>query len=321
MSNTTARPLRLAMLGMIDGNGHPYSWAAIINGYNREAMAECPYPVIPVYLGAEPYEEVRIPGAQVTHIWTDKIEEARHVARCSNIPNVVERMEEVIGHVDAVVITTDDGSEHVWRAKPFIEAGLPVFIDKPLASTVEELRQFIDWHKAGARLLSSSGMRYAPAWKPLAGRPWKWVSATTIKTWEKYGIHAFEPLYGILGPGFETVTAEAQGGSTLVSATHRSGAKATVAVLPDAYKSFGVIHAYGAETHESVHLQGTYPAFRGQMLAMVEWLQSGVDPYPFAETIEQMAVIIAGIRSRDEGRPVPVKEILAEVNADLPSHS
>ena len=47
-------PLRLAMLGMIPGNGHPYSWSAIVNGFDPEAMAACPYPVIPRYLGAQP---------------------------------------------------------------------------------------------------------------------------------------------------------------------------------------------------------------------------------------------------------------------------
>ena len=25
---------RWAMLGMVDGNGHPYSWSAIFNGYD-----------------------------------------------------------------------------------------------------------------------------------------------------------------------------------------------------------------------------------------------------------------------------------------------
>ena len=30
--------IRLAMLGSTPGNGHPYSWSAIFNGYDREAM-------------------------------------------------------------------------------------------------------------------------------------------------------------------------------------------------------------------------------------------------------------------------------------------
>ena len=32
--------IRLAMLGMIEGNGHPYSWSAIVNGYNPDEMAK-----------------------------------------------------------------------------------------------------------------------------------------------------------------------------------------------------------------------------------------------------------------------------------------
>ena len=48
------------------------------------------------------------------------------------------------------------------RVKPFIEAGLPVFVDKPMATNVADLRQFIRWHEAGATILSTSGMRYSP---------------------------------------------------------------------------------------------------------------------------------------------------------------
>ncbi len=34
----------LGIIGMSPGNGHPYSWAAIFNGYNKEKMAKCPFP-------------------------------------------------------------------------------------------------------------------------------------------------------------------------------------------------------------------------------------------------------------------------------------
>ena len=34
----------LAMLGMVEGNGHPFSWSAIINGdYDADEMARCGY--------------------------------------------------------------------------------------------------------------------------------------------------------------------------------------------------------------------------------------------------------------------------------------
>ena len=44
--------LRFAMLGMIDGHGHPWSWSAIVNGFDLQKLAACPYPVIPQYRGA-----------------------------------------------------------------------------------------------------------------------------------------------------------------------------------------------------------------------------------------------------------------------------
>ena len=133
---STHKELRLAMLGMIKGNGHPYSWSAIINGYNPAAMAQCPYATIPKYLGTQSLESVRIEGARVTHIWTDDPADAPKVAAASLIENIVARPEDVIRHVDAVIIATDDGDDHVRRVAPFIEAGLPVFVDKPMATNV-----------------------------------------------------------------------------------------------------------------------------------------------------------------------------------------
>jgi hypothetical protein len=37
---------------------------------------------------------------------------------------VVRRSQEVIAQVDAVIVATDKGHEHVDRCKPFVEAGL-----------------------------------------------------------------------------------------------------------------------------------------------------------------------------------------------------
>jgi len=309
------QPLRIAMLGMIPGNGHPYSWSAIINGYDPVVMAQCPYPAIPEYLGNQDLESVRIAGAQVTHLWTDNPDEADHVARAARIPNVVSRAVDVIGDVDAVIISTDDGEDHVRRAAPFIEAGLPVFVDKPLAVSISELRQFVTWKEEGARILSSSGMRYAVELEPLRNKNWEWLTSTTAKTLERYGIHALEPLFVLLGTGFQTVSWAGNDKSCVVTATHRSGALVTITVIPDAATSFGVILGFGASTREQIQIRDTYSAFRGQLVAAVEWFRSGVDPYPFAHTVELMAVLIAARESRaNHGRAIEVAAVLEQVN-------
>ncbi|GEP42606.1 Gfo/Idh/MocA family protein [Brevifollis gellanilyticus] len=314
-----SQELRLAMLGMIEGNGHPYSWSGIINGYNPAEMAKCPYAGIPVYMGKQPLESVRIPGARVTHIWTDDPADAPKVSAASLIETVVANPEDVIGHVDAAVIATDDGSDHVRRARPFIEAGIPVFIDKPMATTMEELRQFVQWHRDGSIILSTSGMRYAPEMRLNDEQrahlgDLRWITSFTCKTWERYGIHALEAVEPLLGQGFLTVQAHMDAGGDVMHITHRSGVKLTIGALHDAYGSFGAVHLYGTKGDLPLKLKDTYHAFRGQLVAFIDMLRSGTPPLPFDETVELMAVIIAGIRSREQGGTiVNVADILSEI--------
>lgn len=336
------------MLGMIPGNGHPYSWSAIVNGFDPAAMAACPYPVIPKYLGAQLAGSVRLPEAQVTHLWTDNPAEAAGVAAAALIPHIVSRPEEVIGEVDAVLIATDDGFDHVRRARPFVEAGVPVFVDKPLALTLEDLRTFIAWEKAGARLLSSSGLRYAPELAPyLVGcanpalGDLRWISGVSTKTWERYGIHLLEPIARVLGPGFVSVRLEsAPVGAALgrdpkasdpsrgvnplpqpptvevAHLIHCSGVEITLPTIADGGATFGTMHLCGTGGQATVRFTDTYTAFRDQLASFIAYVRSGTAPYPFAETVELMAVLIAGIRSRTQGsRRVTISEILSELYA------
>ncbi|MBI4556141.1 MAG: oxidoreductase, partial [Candidatus Hydrogenedentes bacterium] len=96
------KPLSIAVLGMVEGNGHPYSWSAIFNGYDRDEMRKCPFPVIPEYLGKQPETAFGIAGAKVTHIGADLPDDAIHVAKAALIPNVLDHAEDAIGNVDAV---------------------------------------------------------------------------------------------------------------------------------------------------------------------------------------------------------------------------
>ena len=308
------------MVGMVPGNGHPYSWSAIINGYDRTAMAACPYPGIIRYLGGEPFETVGVPGAQVTHLWTDAPADAGPVARACLIPHVVDRPEEVIGLVDGVFVASGDGFDHVKRARPFVDAGLPVFVDKPLALTVQELRTFMEWKRGGARLLSSSALRYAPeldtvlAELPKLGEL-RWISSMMGKDWENYAIHALEPVFRLLGPGFVSIRVESQPKLDVAHFIHRGGVQVNLPIVYDGGATSGTLHVTGTAGQTSVRLSGSdhtyYTAFRRQLLAFIDFVRAeGSDPYPFAETLEMMLILIAGLRSRAEGgRRVEMAEI------------
>jgi predicted dehydrogenase len=310
--------IRLAMLGMVDGNGHPYSWSAIINGrYDAPTMAACGYPVIPQYLGAEPPENLGIPGVQVTHIWCDNPDDAAKVAKAAFIPNVVKRPEDVIGQVDAVVIPTDRGWEHVERARPFIEAELPLLIDKPLCDNQADLRQFIAWHEQGKAFLSTSAMRYAKefaaarAAMPEAVGTCRLMTITTPKSWERYGMHALESVYPMLAPGgWVSVVNTGTEYANIVHASHESGVNVVLAAISDMLGAFAKFNAYGTKGILATAFQDTFYAFKAQLVAFVGYLRTGKSPVPFSETTELVKLLIAGARSRDEGgRVVKLSEI------------
>jgi hypothetical protein len=311
----TREEIRLAVLGMVEGNGHPYSWSAMFNGYDPVEMAKCPYPVIPVYLGREPKGRLSIKGAKVTHIWTDCREDAKLVAKASLIPNIVTKPEDVLGRVDAVIIATDIGYEHVGRCKLFIEAGLPLFIDKPLVDNETDLRTFCKWVKEGAKLLSSSCMRYAKEYLPYRISTHnlgelRYAVITTAKSWERYGIHALEGVYPILGPGFLSVRNTGTMERNIVHIKHSRGIDLNVIAINDMYGAFGQLQLCGTAGAVQLAFSDTFYAFKTQLEAFIQYLRTGRRPFPFAETVEMMKIIIAGIRSREQdSREVFLDEI------------
>ena len=80
---------KLGIIGLSYDNGHPYSWSAILNGYDKEKMAKCPWPNIFEYLNAKDPEAKEVEGVQVTHVWTQDKEISKAIAAASLIENIV----------------------------------------------------------------------------------------------------------------------------------------------------------------------------------------------------------------------------------------
>ncbi len=194
-----ARQLKLGIIGVSDGNGHPYSWSAICNGYNAESMKECPFPVIPEYLGHEKWPEAQIKEATVSHIWTQNKKFSKHIASAALIPDIVDNYEDLITEVDAIFLARDDAENHLTYATPFLQAGLPIFVDKPLALNVAEAEQMIDMQQYDGQLFSCSSLRFAKELylndeekEAIGGITF--IEGQIPKSWEKYVVHIIEPI-------------------------------------------------------------------------------------------------------------------------------
>lgn len=299
--------IRLGIIGMTPGNGHPYSWSAIFNKYDRKAMTEeCPFKGIPLYLNKEDYDSIGIPGANVQCVYCNNRADAEHVSRLSLIPKVVDRPENMIGKIDAVIIATDIGSEHVERAKPFLDAGLPIFIDKPLCDNLKDLAFFRKAVADGAKLCSSSSMRYCKEFVPFQNGHVREVgilrllSINMSKYWETYGIHALEAIYPIAGPGFVSVRNTGDDKRNIVHLKHQNDFDVIISCISDLFFDPTITIA-GSQGMLQIRTSDSYSGFRTQLVSFINYLRTGVRPFPFAETDELMQLVIAGIESKKRG--------------------
>ena len=312
------KELKIGILGMTEGNGHPYSWSAMFNGYTKEYMDLCEFPVIPQYLYKQPEHTIGIPGAKITHICCTGYAEremAEKMAKASNIPNVVDDPTEMIGQVDAVICATDIGAEHVERCKPFFDAGIPMFIDKPLVDNEEDLRTFVQWRKEGKNFISSSCLRYCKEMEIYYENHYElgklmYICKPMPKKYETYGIHALECIYPLLGPGFISAQNTGTYEQTMVHLKHESGCYVDIPM------GIGMAGAgttiIGSKESRYITTGDSYYAFKKQLDLFVEWLRTGKEPVPFEHTVELMKLVIAGLRSREEGG----REVfLSEINA------
>jgi predicted dehydrogenase len=166
-------------------------------------MSECGFPVIPEYLGKQQFPRDSILGVEVTHIWTQSAEISSHIAKAAKIKNVVTRIEDLIGKVDAVLLARDDAEMHLEMARPFLVAGLPIYIDKPLALSESAAKEIISLQAYPGQLFSCSALRYASElWlteeqQKSIGKILT-IQAHTPNDWDKYSIHVIEPALKLL---------------------------------------------------------------------------------------------------------------------------
>ena len=192
-------PLKLGVIGLSPGNGHPYSWSAIFNGYDPVEMESCGFPVIPRYLEQQQFPQDTIAEGQVTHVWTQDKKISYHIAKAALIDNVVDQYTDMIGQVDGVLLARDDAETHYRFAEQFLNVGIPIYIDKPLALSVEEAKQLIGLQQFPGQLFSCSAFRYAKEFQ-LSDQEFaqlghlRHIHAIVPKDWERYSVHVIEPM-------------------------------------------------------------------------------------------------------------------------------
>ncbi len=223
---------------------------------------------------------------------------------------LVEKPEDMIGKVDGMLIMSLDGTVHYERAKPFLEAGIPCFIDKPYACSVTDAKKIAELAaQKKVPIFSSSSLRYAPEVVeyatdaqrgPLKGcTVYGPASLSSIPERNPglfhYGIHAVEILYTLMGPGCERVTCTHQKDVDVVTGAWKDGRVATLRGNRSGPTAYGFT-GFAEKNIRAVNV-GTKFIYRELLKQVVAMFKTGQAPLDISETIEIVAFIEAANKS------------------------
>ncbi|MEQ6119170.1 Gfo/Idh/MocA family oxidoreductase [Reichenbachiella sp. MALMAid0571] len=104
----------------------------------------------------------KFPGFEVKYVWGETEEFAKKAMEKGSIPNMVKDPKEMMGKIDALIVDHRRGDQHLEAAKPFVEAGIPTFIDKPFCFSSKEAKEFLAMaRKVGTPVTSFSSIAHS----------------------------------------------------------------------------------------------------------------------------------------------------------------
>ncbi len=294
--------IRLGVLGFSEGNGHPFSFSAIVNGFDDDAMAHAGWPVIHRYLRAKDPSELGRFDARVVAAWMPDPAMTRTLCDATNIANCCHQPEQMLDLVDAVMLLRDDPDSHRLLAAPFLARGIPVFVDKPLATNEDDLTYFQP-HLVAGRVMSCAGLRYAreldePRAELAAWGDVRLVRAAVLNDWERYGIHVLEAALAVLRR--RPVEVAAFSPHEQVHVRLEDDSVIDIVCLGTAPKTFR-LDFFGTARVSSHDLHDNFTAFSRTIGAFLRMVSTREPSIPPDETLAVIETILAGRRALGGG--------------------
>jgi hypothetical protein len=274
----------------------------------------------------DPKHPQHVPGARVVAAFKggspdiptsfERIDKFTETLRGEFGVEIHDSIESLCQHVDAVLLESVDGRPHLAQARPVIEAGKALFIDKPMGGSLKDvLAIFALSEKHRVPVFSSSSLRYAKATQEARGGAVGRVhfartgSPASLEPHHPdlfwYGIHGCESLFTVMGPGCLKVKRETSPEGMIRVTGFWAGNRFGVF---EERKGYGGV-AHGDKGRMEV---GKYDGYSPLLVEVVRFLKSGVSPVPMAETVELFAFMEAADESKRRGGEwVDIAEMLA----------
>lgn len=235
---------------------------------------------------------------------------------------IVPSIEALLKKVDAVCLETNDGRPHLEQVLPVLKAKKRVFIDKPIAGSLEDaIAIFAASEKYEVPLFSSSSLRFSSENQAVrngsigkvsyakTGSPASIEKSHPDLYW--YGIHGVESLFTIMGPGCESVIRSKTPDGKIYVEGKWSGGRTGIF---EERKGYG-----GSAKGDKGEIEiGKYDGYKPLVIEIAKYFHTGKVPVSPKETLEIYAFMEAADESkRQGGKEVTLTSVMKTAKAKL----
>jgi predicted dehydrogenase len=232
---------------------------------------------------------------------------------------LVDSIDALLAKVDVVLLESVDGRPHLAQVTPVLKAGKPVFVDKPLAASLEDARRIVALaRQTGTAFFSSSSARFhddLPRMRqnPGVGTVTRVQANYVLNKIEfhpdlfYYGIHGVEALYAVMGTGCVALSRKIEANADVTTCRWKDGRTGVYHGLMKADATQPLITVTGDKGTVTTTGSGGYD---GLVRAIAEFFHTRRPPFDVAETVEVFEFMTAAQLSKERnGAEVALAEL------------
>ncbi len=332
-------------LGLIRCDTHGYYFGAMLAPCDPLLLQKNDYVVHHYFSDIYDAKKLTMPkvqGFDLEKVYDYKLEKAEAFAGTFlDKPQVCSTVEEMTEGIDAVFIGDCDGGggDHLKLAVPFLKKGIPTFVDKPFAATLEDARAIIQLaEKHHAPLFNSSILSVVPTADrfkrrfdeiaPVGLGVVKGVGgafsqdlkgeAVTGGLEERlaYIIHGISLAINLFGKGVEWVECMGTLPMEYLHLHLRSGMEVmvfntSIDIFPESCSFFAEAYSKRGAIHSPPIGDPEFIAGGAEILRLFkQMIRTGKPPVPYEDILEHIAVVEAGQIAQREGKRGYLEDIL-----------
>lgn len=311
MADEAARPIRVGMIGL--DTSHVITFTKLLNRDDPDKRLKH-VKIAAAFPGGNP--DFPLSRDRVKGYTT----EMRNLG-----VDIVESIDALLDKVDAVMLESVDGSQHLEQVKPVFKARKPTFIDKPIAASLGDvvaIDKLAREHKVA--WFSASSSRFTEGYPELRNST-QIGDILGCDTYSQsraaphhpdlywYGVHGVDLLYSILGRGCHSVTAVQTKYTEQVTGTWADGRIGTFRAIREHTGKTGLgASVFG--TKGIVQIDNYYNYFP-LVVEVAKFFTTGQQPIAVEEMVEVFTFMEAADESKRQGGvPVTLESVLTKAS-------